>query len=211
MFLKFLYLNLKEASGHSNGAVWRTFKGRLHTRLHDKRIAELDLSGFINVAYLFCALIKCFSGSTLLAECQLKYEQLEGFYRILNVFVKTKSLHKLESILSLNAATSSQTSAPSTTTANSSAKLNAIKTIFSTKFAALRLWYESNEHAATMQEEMEASVLKQEFVNVINEWLAEASALFGFDLGAVSGHKSSDQISRCAFHFLDRCKLIGHY
>jgi hypothetical protein len=39
-------------------ALWRLFKGRLYTRLHDKRIQELNLGAILNVSNLFLILIK---------------------------------------------------------------------------------------------------------------------------------------------------------
>jgi hypothetical protein len=97
LFLKFLFLNLRENTFNSNSSfnssnpsvsgpnnsnntntVWRTFKGRLYTRLHDKRIAELDLNGFLNLAYLFFVIIKSFSNSSSMQTNQLKYEQVSN-------------------------------------------------------------------------------------------------------------------------------------
>ena len=196
MFLRFLYFNLKETSSSSNVSVWRTFKGRLYTRLHDKRIAELDLTGFVNLAYLFFVLIKCFSGSSLLSESQLKYEQLESFFRILNVFTKTKNLQKVESIFSL---TSYQTA--NSASGNSSAKLNAIKAILNTKFVALRLWFESNELNNSNNEEIETIFIRQEIPNALNNWLAESVTLFNLDNQSHSA-ASSNQIARFKFNFL---------
>lgn len=104
-FLRYLYLNIKEnnlpVSGNSTGATssinnaWRTFKGRLYTRLHDKRIADLDMNGIVNVAYLFYVLIKCFGFSSLTSS-QLRLDQLENYFRILNVFLKSKNLSKVK-------------------------------------------------------------------------------------------------------------------
>lgn len=96
LFLKYLYLNIKE-SNQANPSVnnsWRAFKGRLYTRIHDKRIAELDLTGLVNLAYLFYVLIKCFSFLNL-TSTQLKYDQVENYFRILNVFIKSKNLNKV--------------------------------------------------------------------------------------------------------------------
>jgi hypothetical protein len=179
LFLRLLFLNLKEsANSSSNASAWRTFKGRLYTRLHDKRIAELDLSGIINLAYLFFVLIKCFTSSALKAsttttdlDSQLKHEQFENFFRILNVFNQTKSLTKLENILSLNKTTSNNGSSSS----SSSAKLNAIKTIMKLKFAALGLWFEGNDLNNVNNEEIEAIFIRQELAGAINKWLSEAS------------------------------------
>ena len=200
LFLRFLFLNLKETSVSSNASVWRTFKGRLYTRLHDKRIGELDLSGFINLAYLFLVLIKCFSGSATLAiESQLKYEQLENYFRILNVFLKAKNLQKIDQILSLN--TSLATNQSSTTASSLfSAKLNAIKTIFTTKFVALRLWYESNDANNSNNEDIETVFIKQEFVNVINEWLVESTGLIKTEVQPQNS-TGSNQINRFNFEF----------
>jgi hypothetical protein len=99
LFLRYLYLNIKE-SNQINPNVnnsWRAFKGRLYTRIHDKRISELDLNGLVNLAYLFYVLIKCFSFSNL-TSTQLKYDQLENYFRILNVFIKSKNLTKVNKL-----------------------------------------------------------------------------------------------------------------
>ncbi len=70
-FLRYVYLNLKENSfnatlaGSSGNAtsyvntVWRTLKGRLYTRLHDKRVGELDSTGLVNLTSLFIVIIRC--------------------------------------------------------------------------------------------------------------------------------------------------------
>jgi hypothetical protein len=98
LFLNYLYQNIKETNGTTTTTttnnVWRTFKGRLYTRLHDKRIADLDLNGIVNVAYLFNVLIKCFSLSNLTSS-QLRLDQIENYFRILNVFVNSKNLLKV--------------------------------------------------------------------------------------------------------------------
>jgi len=102
-FLRYLFLNIKESSS-SNGSsnhlttntnnAWRAFKGRLYTRLHDNRIVDLDMNGIVNVAYLFYVLLKCFSFSSL-SSSQLKFDQLENYFRILNIFLKSKKLTKV--------------------------------------------------------------------------------------------------------------------
>lgn len=96
LFLNYLYQNIKETNGTTTTTnnAWRTFKGRLYTRLHDKRIADLDLNGIVNVAYLFNVLIKCFSLSNLTSS-QLRLDQIENYFRILNVFVNSKNLLKV--------------------------------------------------------------------------------------------------------------------
>ena len=203
MFLRFLYLNLKETKSNSSVSVWRTFKGRLYTRLHDKRIAELDLTGFINLGYLYFVLIKCFSESTLLSDSQLKYEQLENFFRILNVFTKAKNLEKIENILSLSANQASNTGS----TGNSSAKLNAIKTILNTKFVALRFWFESNDLNNSNNDELEVIFIKQEIPNTINNWLAESVTLFNYDNQPHNG-AGSNQITR--FKSYSNCKYFSY-
>ncbi len=38
--------------------TWRLFKGRLYTRLHDKRISELNLNAVANLAIMFLLLIE---------------------------------------------------------------------------------------------------------------------------------------------------------
>ncbi len=101
LFLNYVYQNIKETNGTTTNNAWRTFKGRLYTRLHDKRIADLDLNGIVNVAYLFNVLIKCFSLSNLTSS-QLRLDQIENYFRILNVFVNSKNLLKVLLIFFLN-------------------------------------------------------------------------------------------------------------
>ena len=102
-FLRYLFMNIKELSLSNSNSIstisntnnaWRAFKGRLYTRLHDKRITELDMNGIVNVAYLFYVLVKCFGFSSL-ASSQLKFDQLENYFRILNVFLESKKLTKV--------------------------------------------------------------------------------------------------------------------
>ncbi len=38
--------------------TWRLFKGRLYTRLHDKRISELNLNAIANLSVMFLSLIQ---------------------------------------------------------------------------------------------------------------------------------------------------------
>jgi hypothetical protein len=178
LFLKYLYLNLEESARNTeNGAAssaWRTFKGRMYTRLHDKRISELDLTGIINLAYLFFVLIKSFNSNSLVIS-QLRFEQLENFYRILGVFIKAKSLEKLDSILWL----SSQHSVSDKIVA----KTNALKSIMDAKFTAMRLWFqtsESSKNEANTLAYNEAEIrqlIDQEFTNFINDWFVEALAI----------------------------------
>lgn len=222
LFLRYLYLNLKDNTFNSNSSfntsnssnigatntVWRTFKGRLYTRLHDKRIAELDMNGYINLSYLFFVLIKSFSNSISMVVNQLKYEQVESFFRLMNVFIKSKNLNKIESILS----------------SSSSSSLNAIKTIFNTKFVCLRLWLETNElvndqtNNLNNNEEIEM-IIKQEFINAINSWLTDSANLL--NVNPSSATTSSNQInsyknSQTATQFicdgfmnyLDNCKYF---
>lgn len=58
----YFYLKLLSVMFNSNDEnLWRLFKGRLYTRLHDKRIQELNLNAILNVSYLFLILIKTIS------------------------------------------------------------------------------------------------------------------------------------------------------
>ena len=197
LFLRYLYLNLKDnmqsgqnlvstssSSSSGSSAAWRTFKGRLYTRLHDKRIAELDLNGFVNLAYLFFTLVKCFNSPSL-AISQLKFEQLENFFRISNIFIKSKNLEKIESILSLNSSSSTN-------------KSNAVKTIMNIKFTALRLWFDTNELTNGSGENLNSeeidAIIKEDFLGTINGWLEEAKSSAGNDFK--SANQNSNQIAR---------------
>lgn len=51
-YLKLLSMNIKDEQ------AWRLFKGRLYTRLHDKRIQELNLNAILNVSYLFLTMVR---------------------------------------------------------------------------------------------------------------------------------------------------------
>jgi hypothetical protein len=53
LYLKVLSKNLKTER------TFKLFRGRLYSRLHDKRVKELNLNGILNVSYLFIVLIKC--------------------------------------------------------------------------------------------------------------------------------------------------------
>jgi hypothetical protein len=187
LFLRYLLLNLKESSSSTNSSsfssasgaanstmttnnVWRTFKGRLYTRLHDKRIAELDLTGMVNVGYLFFVLIKCFSNSLSINITQLKYEQFESFFRVLNVFIKAKSLNKIDQLFSVSSSSSSSSDLIT-------AKTNASKILMNTKFAALRLWYDTVEllnDSNGNSNELDA-ILSNEFSSVLNNWISEVN------------------------------------
>ena len=241
MFLRYLYLNLRESNSanlnstannmtsnqnaaNATNLVWRQFKGRLYTRLHDKRIAELDLNGIVNVAYLFFVLIKCFSSSNSLTAISLKQEQLESYYRILNVFVKSKNLQKIDQILPIF---SSFNSASSNSTSNMiSNRMNAITGIFNTKFVALKLWFDGNETTSNetlnISEEIDA-FLQQEFINVVNGWLKESVLLVNLssvDLkenhqpqgNQISNFKNSHALSQFLSEFLsnylENCKSV---
>lgn len=57
----FFYLKLLALLISDDDNLWRLFKGRLYTRLHDKRIQELNLNAIINVSFLFLILIKTIS------------------------------------------------------------------------------------------------------------------------------------------------------
>lgn len=195
LFLKFLFLNLEETTSASNSTnlVWRQFKGRLYTRLHDKRIAELDLTGIINISHLFFILIKSFSKSTSITVTQLKFEQVENYFRILNVFINSKNMQKLDTILSL-----SNTSSLSTSLIN--AKTNAIKTFTNMKFVALRLWYNprdfQNETSVNSNSEEIDALIKQEFFDNFNNWLNEAHSIYNSDSKEnLPQNSNSNQIS----------------
>ena len=55
------YLKILSQLLSGDETLWRLFKGRLYTRLHDKRIQELNLNAILNVSYLFLILIKSIS------------------------------------------------------------------------------------------------------------------------------------------------------
>ncbi len=182
MFLKYLYANLRDSSNAtssgSTSAAWRTFKGRLYTRLHDKRVSELDLTGIVNLAYLFFTLIKSFSSASP-AISQLRFDQMENYMRILGVFIRSKNLERLESILMLS-------SAGQTTSASDKiqARIEAVNLLLNTKFAVLRIWFETNEtvtcessSVADNEEELK-EIVDREFTGCVNTWLAEAMGFF---------------------------------
>ncbi|RNA43492.1 MMS22-like [Brachionus plicatilis] len=212
IFLSFLFTNLKDgntgsmsSSSGSSNLVWRQFKGRLYTRLHDKRIAELDMSGFLNISYLFFTLIKCFSNSADLVTSQLKYEQFENFFRILNVFIKSKNMNKIEHVLSLN---SSNVSYSSVVT---SSKANALKIFLNMKFLALKLWYDSVE----LENEENSNVytlLNDEFSLYLNNIVQEANLLIQNDQNSnqISNFKNSQVVGQFLTDYLvcfvDNCQ-----
>lgn len=238
LFLKYLFLNLKDNRNTLNPAhssstitsslnttlssgstttttsggsllVWRQFKGRLYTRLHDKRITELDVAGLINVCYLFFTLIKSFSTSTSPSPnvSQLKFEQCENFYRILNVFARSKNLNKIDHVLSLSAASNAASSISMSSVAQ--AKINALKVISTMKFVALRLCFEttesllinddSNELENLNNEDLD-SLIKLEFADSFNCWLDDALEIVNkcevAKESAVVHKETSGQISR---------------
>lgn len=197
--------NLNSSSGpnttitNATNPAWRTFKGRLYTRLHDKRIAELDLAGILNVSYLFYILIKCFS-LTSLSSTQLRYEQVESYFRLLNIFIKSKNLQKLDAILMLSSSISASSSS-SSSNANQ-IKTNACKILLNCKFTALRLWFDSadfvsNSESNPNSDEIEI-IIRQEFIVVLNEWLTESHARIQGGSGGESEiqSKSGNQIVR---------------
>ena len=208
LFLKYLYLNLKESSTlvgvnqTSGPAAWRTFKGRLYTRLHDKRIAELELNGLLNLAYLFFALIKSFDSNSFIIV-QLKYEQVENYFRVLNTFVKAKSLDKLDSILLLSSSASMSSSNLSISMSDKVlAKTNAVKAIINTKFTTLRLWFQTGEspevqtNTLASNEQEVKQIIQHEFHNVINGWLMEANNLCKSNPSIASNQTNSNQIAK---------------
>ena len=214
IFLSFLFINLKESNTGSNigsstinqtNLVWRQFKGRLYTRLHDKRIAELDMPGFLNITYLFFTLIKCFSSSSDLATSQLKYEQLENFYRILNIYIQSKSMNNLEYVLSLK---NSNVSYSSVIT---SAKVNALKTFLNMKFLALKLWFDSAEMENEENSNID-TILNDQFYTYLNNIVQEAQLLILHDQNSnqISNFKNSQLIGQFLTDylvcFLENCK-----
>jgi hypothetical protein len=54
------YINYVRLLKHNliDDYTWRLFKGRLYTRLHDKRIGELNLNAVANLAIMFLSLIE---------------------------------------------------------------------------------------------------------------------------------------------------------
>jgi hypothetical protein len=203
LFLRYLYLNLREntssnlnSTTNNNGSnltalnltsnstsstnlVWRQFKGRLYTRLHDKRIAELDLNGIINVAHLFFVLIKSFSTSSSLTAIAMKSEQLESYFRVLNIFVKARNLKTIEHILLIfnNNSNSTNSNLSSNTISN---RMNAIIGIFNTKFVAIKLWFDSSDISSdanvNISEEIQI-LLQHEFIDIVNSWLDDSGSL----------------------------------
>jgi hypothetical protein len=72
------YLKLLAVMLNNDENLWRLFKGRLYTRLHDKRIHELNLNAIINVSYLFLILIKTIAKPVEAVRCRtiLKFTNL---------------------------------------------------------------------------------------------------------------------------------------
>jgi hypothetical protein len=232
LFLKYLYLNLRETAVNLNSTannisnitsgnqinnsnsnlVWRQFKGRLYTRLHDKRITELDLNGMLNVAYLFFVIIRCFSNSASLNTNALKSEQIENYFRILNIFLKSKNLQKIDQILPN--VTNNQNSASSNMLL---IKSNAINEIFNTKFVALKLWFfDANDFSTldslSLGEEADA-ILKQEFINIVNNWLEEANKiLFESTQNQINAFKNSQLINQflsdVMISYIENCRNL---
>ena len=154
----------------------------------------------------------------------MKQEQLESYYRILNVFVKSKNLQKIDQILPIF---SSFNSASSNSTSNMiSNRMNAITGIFNTKFVALKLWFDGNETTSNetlnISEEIDA-FLQQEFINVVNGWLKESVLLVilsSVDLkenhqpqgNQISNFKNSHALSQFLSEFLsnylENCKSV---
>lgn len=210
LFLSFLFFNLKDANSRNSSTnqanlVWRQFKGRLYTRLHDKRIAELEMTGFLNISYLFFVLIKSFSNSNDLITSQLKYEQFENFFRILNVFKQSKNMNKLDNVLSLNNSNVSYTSVVT------SSKINGLKTFLNMKFLALKLWFDSieleNEENLNIDE-----LVNQEFSVYMNNLVQEAHQSIQHDQKSnqISNFKNSQLIGQFLtdffLSFLDNCR-----
>ena len=216
-FLRYLYLNLKEnAFNSSAGAanttsyvntVWRTLKGRLYTRLHDKRFGELDSFGLVNLTSLFFVLIRCFSPTTTSTRSpqlamslgQLRKEQLESIFRIFGVNAKAKGFHQKLDVITANVSSSSQLAALN----------NAIRVFFECKFATLQLWCSSA--ATTTNEDELADTLKSEFSDVINGWLSSESVVKSVS-NPINGYKSSQLLTQlmceCVVNYLLNCNQL---
>ena len=86
-------------------------------------------------------------------------------------------------------------------------KLDAIKTILNTKFAALRFWFESTDLNNSNNDELEVNFIKQEIPNTINNWLVESVTLFNFENQSHNG-AGSNQITRFKSYF--NCKYFSY-
>ena len=123
-------------SGGQQNSVWRQFRGRLYSRLGEKRLGELDLIGLLNTCHLFLAVLKSF-GSAAPVQQQAKLDVLKNFYHmILNTFARIKNMNKIDHILALSSAASSTTTLTMSTAAQT--RLNTVKAIATMKFVALR-------------------------------------------------------------------------
>ena len=123
-------------SGGQQNSVWRQFRGRLYSRLGEKRLGELDLIGLLNTCHVFLAVLKSFGSAP--AQQQAKLDVLKNFYHmILNTFARIKNINKIDHILALSSAASSTTTLTMSTAAQ--ARLNTVKAIATMKFVALRL------------------------------------------------------------------------
>lgn len=125
-----------------SNAVWRQFRGRLYSRLGDKRLSELDLNGLLNLSYLFLVVLRSFTSSTSSSSLQNKLDVLKNFYHLtLNAFGRVKNLHKIDHVLALSSSTAANSSISMTTAVQ--AKVNTVKAIATIKFIALRFKNES--------------------------------------------------------------------
>ncbi len=114
-----------------------------------------------------------------LVTTQLKFEQFENYFRILNVFVKGKNLEKLDSILLLSSSTVS-----SSINEKISLKTNALKALINTKFVAIKLLYQTstsltfdsnNELTNLLNNEQELKqIIHSDLCNFLNNFLTDA-------------------------------------
>lgn len=112
---------------------------------------------------------------------QLRFDQMENFFRIINVFVKSKNLDKIESIVSNQLSND-----------KIQAKTNALRTIMNVRFTALRLWFQTNESSNDSNEFMNneeevKQITDHDFSDVINNWLLEASSILKLNSTGQSG------------------------
>jgi hypothetical protein len=244
LFLRYLYLNLKETTTgdncQSNMSSWRTFKGRLYTRLHDKRIGELDLCGIVNFSFIFFVLIKCFSGNesnqtSQLTLNQLRFEQFENFIRMLSVFSRSKNILKLDTILPLNQTTLNSTNQQQQhqiSISTISAKTDAIKVLINVKFTALKLYYYGDEvekignnQRNNIDEDIKV-IIDQELIGSINNWIEAAivnsceKETTKYSHNQIATFKTSQIVNQficdIIINFIDNCQhlmddSLGHF
>ena len=112
---------------------------------------------------------------------QLRFDQMENFFRIVNVFVKSKNLDKIESLMSNQASND-----------KIQAKTNTLRTIMNVRFTALRLWFQTNElsnesNKFTNNEEEVKQIISNDFSDIINNWLTEAMNILKINPTGQSG------------------------